>query len=246
MSLAIKVTDLNMTYADGIEVLRDFTHYFDAGSFTAIVGPSGCGKSSLLRILAGLQSPSSGKIEINPDTPIGFVFQEPTLLAWRTVYENVALPLKIKGFNKQLIDNRITDVLTLVGLADRQHALPRELSGGMKMRVSLARALAQNPDVLFMDEPFSALDELTRLKLDDELLDIWRRQKCTILFVTHTVSEATYLAERVLVMSPNGRLKDDIQIDCKTRNDAFRASPEFHEARRKISKSLELNDEAIS
>lgn len=246
MSLAIKVTDLNMTYADGIEVLRGFTHSFEAGSFTAIVGPSGCGKSSLLRILAGLQSPSSGMIEANPDTSIGYVFQEPTLLAWRTVYENVALPLKIKGFNKQQIDTRIADALALVGLADRQHALPRELSGGMKMRVSLARALAQNPDVLFMDEPFSALDELTRLKLDDELLDIWRRQKCTILFVTHTVSEATYLAERVLVMSPNGRLKDDIQIESKTRNDAFRASPEFHEARLKITKSLEQNDEAIS
>ena len=219
MSLAIKVTDLNMAYADGIEVLRGFSHSFDAGSFTAIVGPSGCGKSSLLRILAGLQSPSSGEIEANPDTSIGY---------------------------KQQIDNRIADALALVGLADRQHALPRELSGGMKMRVSLARALAQNPDVLFMDEPFSALDELTRLKLDDELLDIWRRQKCTILFVTHTVSEATYLAERVLVMSPNGRLKDDIQIESKTRNDAFRASPEFHEARLKITKSLEQNDEAIS
>ena len=158
----------------------------------------------------------------------------------------MALPLKIKGFNKQQIDTLTADALALVGLADRQHALPHELSGGMKMRVSLARALAQNPDVLFMDEPFSALDELTRLKLDDELLDIWHRQKCTILFVTHTVSEATYLAERVLVMSSNGRLRDDIEIESKTRNDAFRASPEFNEARLKITKSLEQNNEAIS
>lgn len=245
MSLAIKVNDLRMAYAAGIEVLRGFTHSFEAGSFTAIVGPSGCGKSSLLRILAGLQSPSSGKIEIKPDTSIGYVFQEPTLLAWRTVYENVALPLKIKGLNQQLINTRVVDALALVGLADRQHALPRELSGGMKMRVSLARALAQNPDVLFMDEPFGALDELTRLKLDDELLDIWRRQKCTILFVTHTVSEATYLAERVLVMSSNGQLKDDIKIEGNKRNEAFRASTAFHEARLTITKSLEHNEEAI-
>lgn len=245
MSLAIKVNDLRMAYAAGIEVLRGFTHSFEAGSFTAIVGPSGCGKSSLLRILAGLQSPSSGKIEIKPDTSIGYVFQEPTLLAWRTVYENVALPLKIKGLNQQLINTRVVDALALVGLTDRQHALPRELSGGMKMRVSLARALAQNPDVLFMDEPFGALDELTRLKLDDELLDIWRRQKCTILFVTHTVSEATYLAERVLVMSSNGQLKDDIKIEGNTRNEAFRASTSFHEARLTITKSLEHNEEAI-
>ena len=245
MSFAIKVTDLNMAYADGIEVFRGFTHSFDAGSFTAIVGPSGCGKSSLLRILAGLQSPSSGKIEIKPDTSIGYVFQEPTLLAWQTLYENVALPLKIKGLNKKMIDTRVTDALALVGLAGRQYALSRELSGGMKMRVSLARALAQNPDVLFMDEPFGALDELTRLKLDDELLDIWRRQKCTILFVTHTVSEATYLAERVLVMSSDGQLKDDIKIDSNTRNDAFRASTPFHEARLTITKSLEHNEEAI-
>ncbi|MGC6522510.1 MAG: ABC transporter ATP-binding protein [Candidatus Micropelagos thuwalensis] len=234
-----------MAYAAGIEVLRGFTHSFEAGSFTAIVGPSGCGKSSLLRILAGLQSPSSGKIEIKPDTSIGYVFQEPTLLAWRTIYENVALPLKIKGLNQQLINTRVVEALALVGLADRQSALPRELSGGMKMRVSLARALAQNPDVLFMDEPFGALDELTRLKLDDELLDIWRRQKCTILFVTHTVSEATYLAERVLVMSSNGQLKDDINIEGNKRNEAFRASTAFHEARLTISKSLEHNEEAI-
>ena len=245
MSLAIKVNDLRMAYAAGIEVLRGFTHSFEAGSFTAIVGPSGCGKSSLLRILAGLQSPSSGKIEIKPDTSIGYVFQEPTLLAWRTIYENVALPLKIKGLNQQLINTRVVEALALVGLADRQSALPLELSGGMKMRVSLARALAQNPDVLFMDEPFGALDELTRLKLDDELLDIWRRQKCTILFVTHTVSEATYLAERVLVMSSNGQLKDEINIEGNKRNEAFRASTAFHEARLTISKSLEHNEEAI-
>ena len=245
MSLAIKVTNLNMAYADNIEVLKGFTFAFEAGSFTAIVGPSGCGKSSLLRILAGLQTPSSGDVEINQDTSIGYVFQEPTLLAWRTVFNNVALPLKIKGLDKQLIDSRVTDALALVGLVDRQLALPRELSGGMKMRVSLARALAQNPDVLFMDEPFGALDELTRLKLDDDLLDIWRRQKCTILFVTHTVSEATYLAERVLVMSSDGQLKDDIKIESDTRNEAFRSSSEFHAARLAITQSLEHNREAV-
>ena len=153
--------------------------------------------------------------------------------------------LEIKGLNQKVNDTRVTDALALVGLAGRQYALSHELSGGMKMRVSLARALAQNPDVLFMDEPFGALDELTRLKLDDELLDIWRRQKCTILFVTHTVSEATYLAERVLVMSSDGQLKDDIKIDSNTRNDAFRASTPFHEARLTITKSLEHNEEAI-
>lgn len=238
MSVEIRVADLKMSYGHGIEVLDGFSHDFPAGSFTALVGPSGCGKTSLLRMLAGLQTPTGGSVILPPDASIGFVFQEPTLLAWRSVYQNVALPLSIKGVGKSLVEKRVLDALELVGLAERQSALPRELSGGMKMRVSLARALAQNPDVLFMDEPFGALDELTRFRLDDDLLEIWRRQKCTVLFVTHTVSEAAYLAEKVLVMSANGRLKDRIDIDGGTRGEDFRSSAPFNESRLAITRAL--------
>jgi len=214
---------------------------FDPGSFTALVGPSGCGKSSLLRLLAGLATPQSGTIARGDHGATGFVFQEPTLLAWRAVRSNIELPLKLSGMQPDEIDRRVADALALVGLQDRANALPRQLSGGQKMRVSLARALAAQPQLLLMDEPFAALDELTRFRLDDDLRAIWQAQGCTIIFVTHSVTEAAYLAQRVLVMGGAGELAADIAIDGQdTRQSGqnFRAAPAFHIACDAIAHAL--------
>lgn len=185
---------------------------FKPGGFTALVGPSGCGKSTLLRVIAGLQTPDSGVVRRNRHDNIGFVFQDPTLLAWRNVQDNVAIPLKIKGLNRHEVETCTAHALELVGLDTRRDALPRELSGGMKMRVSLARALAGRPQLLLLDEPFAALDELTRFRLDDDLRNIWQQTRCTIIFVTHAVTEAAYLAERALVMRVTGQLGQEITI----------------------------------
>ena len=225
-----------------VTALRDITARFAAGSFTALVGPSGCGKSSLLRLLAGLLPPTQGDMSAVTQSDIGFVFQEPTLLAWRSVFDNVALPLKIanrkSGFSRAEIDTRVIEALTWVGLEARAKALPRELSGGMKMRVSLARALAKRPPILLMDEPFAALDELTRFRLDDDLRTIWQQQKPTIIFVTHSVTEAAYLAERALVMR-EGALQSEVVIERpKNSQGNFRAAPEFHAACAALGEAL--------
>ena len=207
-----------------------------------MVGPSGCGKSSLLRLLAGLQNPAGGSVKTVAQSDIGFVFQEPTLLVWRSVRDNVSLPLKIEGHAADEIDRRCRDALALVGLSDFADALPRQLSGGMKMRVSLARALAKKPPVLLMDEPFAALDELTRFRLDDDLRRIWQTQQCTVVFVTHSVTEAAYLSERALVMQ-DGRLIDEIVIDQSGRSEAFRTMPAFHAACEKLTAALHFEAE---
>ena len=217
---------------------------FEAGSFSALVGPSGCGKSSLLRLLAGLAVPQNGAINRGDHAAVGFVFQEPTLLAWRNVRANIALPLKLSGLAQDAIDRRVSDALALVGLHERADALPRQLSGGQKMRVSLARALAAQPQLLLLDEPFAALDELTRFRLDDDLRAIWQAQGCTIVFVTHSVTEAAYLAERVLVMTGAGHLAADIAIAGQAARQTggnFRAAPDFHTACDAISNALGHN-----
>lgn len=219
----------SLVYDNGFAALHDISAQFKRGSFTALVGPSGCGKSSLLRLLAGLEPASSGSVTGVTQGEIGFVFQDPTLLAWRSVADNITLPLKIEGHKQAEMEARLAEALQLVGLTDFAHALPRQLSGGMKMRVSLARALAKRPPLLLMDEPFAALDELTRFRLDDDLRAIWQKQKCTIVFVTHSVTEAAYLAERALVMQ-EGRLRDEIVIEQKNRTDGFRNSSAFAEA----------------
>ena len=236
--------------AAGVVALQNITASFPAGSFNALVGPSGCGKSSLLRVLAGLQAPTQGDMSAVTQSDIGFVFQEPTLLAWRNVYDNVALPLKIANRKSRLsaqeIDVRVSEALTLVGLEARAKALPSELSGGMKMRVSLARALAKRPPILLMDEPFAALDELTRFRLDDDLRAIWQQQKPTILFVTHSVTEAAYLAQRALVMRA-GEIKSEIAIArpaSQNQPDNFRAAPSFHAACAAISEALAQGERA--
>ena len=163
--MTLYLDKVSLSYENGFNALRNISAQFPPGSFTALVGPSGCGKSTLLRAMAGLLRIQSGSIVAPPPGDIGFVFQEPTLMAWKSAADNIALPMKIAGFEKTEIDQRTTDALALVGLADRANALPRQLSGGQKMRVSLARALAKRPPVLLMDEPFAALDEMTRFKL---------------------------------------------------------------------------------
>ncbi len=237
MPHAVKLENICVRFRRGVEVFDGFSAQFATGSFTALVGPSGCGKSTLLRLIAGLLQPCSGTLSTMAGQ-IGFVFQEPTLLAWRSVRDNIVLPLRMQGASSAEIKSRTDEALSLVGLSERADAVPRELSGGMKMRVSLARALAQQPDVLLMDEPFGALDELTRQRLDDDLLAIWRQYKCTVLFVTHSLSEAAYLAEHVLVMRADGRLADTITIDKADTPTDFRASPAYHAAYRAIASGL--------
>ena len=173
MTAALSLAQIRLRYDNGYLALNDLWADFESGSFTALVGPSGCGKSSLLRVMAGLLPIEAGRIEAPAQKDIGFVFQEPTLMAWRSVYDNVALPLRIAGIAPIDVAMRTEEALALVGLSNHLKALPRELSGGMRMRVSLARALAKRPPVLLMDEPFAALDEITRFKLDDDLRAIW-------------------------------------------------------------------------
>ncbi len=240
---ALSLSDVSLTYDSGHKALYDVSARFEAGSFTALVGPSGCGKSSLLRLLARLLVADKGQLETVAQNDIGFVFQEPALLAWRSVYENTALPMRIAGLERDEIAARTDAALALVGLSGRADALPHELSGGMKMRVSLARALVKRPPVLLMDEPFAALDELTRFRLDDDLRAIWQQQKCTVIFVTHSITEAAYLAERALVME-TGRIKTEIAIKQKTRTADFRTAPEFHAACAAINAALD-DSEAV-
>lgn len=240
---ALALNQASLRYDNGFTALHEVTAQFDTGSFTALVGPSGCGKSSLLRLLAGLEQPVTGSVTGLAQSDIGFVFQEPTLMAWRSVADNITLPLKIEGHEPREIDKRLDEALQLVGLTDFAEALPRQLSGGMKMRVSLARALAKRPPVLLMDEPFAALDELTRFRLDDDLRAIWQQQGCTIVFVTHSVTEAAYLAERALVMQA-GRLQQEITIDQSARDDGFRSSRVFAQASAALSQALGFNHES--
>jgi len=219
------------TYGSGTLALRDVDAEIRQGDFVSLVGPSGCGKSTLLRIIAGLIAPTAGGIRwATPDgarpADIGFVFQDATLMPWASVLDNVHLPLKLRGVARDKARPQLMDALDRVGLADFAGAFPRELSGGMKMRVSLARALVTAPPVLLMDEPFAALDEFTREKLDDDLLELWRSQRWTVIFVTHSIYESVYLSERVLVMGARpGRVLDAVAIDAShPRGPAFRRS----------------------
>ncbi len=219
------------------------------GEFVSLLGPSGCGKSTVLRIVAGLGDPTTGKIDWptssydangGPERDIGFVFQEPTLMPWATVYDNVRLPLRLKGISKKAGHERIAEALALVGLSKFAGAYPRELSGGMKMRVSIARAMVMRPKVLLMDEPFAALDEITRNKLNDDLLRLWGEQHWTVLFVTHSVYESVYLSSRIVVMAARpGRVVSDMAVAAPyPRDDSFRTSPDYGEACRQASVAL--------
>jgi NitT/TauT family transport system ATP-binding protein len=208
---------VSKTYASGTQALDNITANIAPGEFVALLGPSGCGKSTLLRLLAGLEAPSSGEIAWeNSQRPaageIGFVFQDATLMPWLNAADNVYLPLRLRGIRKAEAGARIQSMLAQMGLADFAKAKPKALSGGMRMRVSIARALISEPILLLMDEPFAALDEFTRHRLQDDLHALWRRTGKTIIFVTHSIYEAAYLASRILIMSPRpGRIAADIR-----------------------------------
>jgi NitT/TauT family transport system ATP-binding protein len=209
------ISGVSKRFPNGLLALEDISTSVGTGDFVALLGPSGCGKSTLLRLMAGLEAPSAGRItwQDGPPKPgeIGFVFQDATLMPWASAAENVFLPLKLRGRGKTETGDQVQAALAQVGLAEFAGAKPASLSGGMKMRVSIARALVSQPKLLLMDEPFAALDEFTRHKLQADLRALWRASGKTIVFVTHSIYEAAYLATRILVMSPRpGRIAADI------------------------------------
>ena len=221
---------VSKVFANGVRALDGASLDVGQGEFLSVLGPSGCGKSTLLRIVAGLTPPSAGAIEWPAGkTDLGFVFQEPTLMPWATALGNVALPLRLGGVARSEREARAADALGHVGLAGFEHTWPRELSGGMKMRVSIARALVTAPRLLLMDEPFAALDEITRHRLNADLLALWERTGFTVVFVTHSVFESVFLSQRIAVMSARpGRVLSEIAVDAPyPRTEAFRTSADY-------------------
>jgi NitT/TauT family transport system ATP-binding protein len=214
-----------------------------SGEFLALLGPSGCGKSTVLRLLTGLTNPSQGHIAWACEKPeFGFVFQEPTLTPWSDVFSNVWLPLRLAGVSKEKARPRVEEALASVGLANFAKSYPRQLSGGMKMRVSIARALVTRPSVLLMDEPFAALDEITRLRLNDDLAELQAALGATVVFVTHSVFESVYLADRIVVMAARpGRAVAEINVDAPPqRKEGFRLTTHYAETCRQTSRALHL------
>ena len=245
--LAVRLRAVTKVYENGVAALGPLDLDIAKGEFISLLGPSGCGKSTALRLIAGLRAPSAGTVSVSHRAtradgrhPIGFVFQEPTLMPWANVRENVRLPLKLSHAPATEADGRIEEALAQVGLAEFADAFPRELSGGMKMRVSLARALVTDPDILLMDEPFAALDEITRFRLNDDLLALWRSLGKTVIFVTHSVFESVYLSQRVIVMSARpGRIAAEFGIDApEPRGEEFRTSADYAGFCRKVSAAL--------
>lgn len=245
----VRVENLGVAFPNGTKALAAVDLEVAAGEFLALVGPSGCGKSTLLRVIAGLLAPSSGTAELagrdcgrerREKQDISFVFQSPTLLPWRTVEKNVRLPLELQ--RRPLADSRerVEQLLELVGLQDFRRSYPHQLSGGMQMRLSLARALVTNPKILLLDEPFGALDDMTRQRLNEELLALWRRDGFTAIFVTHNVSEAAFLSDRVVVMSARpGRVVREHRVPfAHPREPGLRTSPEFARFCGEIAASL--------
>jgi len=245
----IRISDVSKTYQNGTVALSDVDLDVAHGEFVSLIGPSGCGKSTLLRLIAGLGQVSSGTIAWplsrrdargEPIRDLGFVFQDPTLMPWATVADNVYLPLKLSGVGRRAAKPRIEEALAMVKLGSFAQAYPRELSGGMKMRAAIARALVVEPKVLLMDEPFAALDEITRFRLNNDLLRLWQEQRWTVVFVTHSVFESVYLSNRIVVMSSRpGRIVGEVEIDAPyPRGDAFRTSRIYSEFCRQTSAEL--------
>ncbi len=245
----LSIQQIGKTFSNGTVALRGMTMDIKQGSFVSLLGPSGCGKSTVLKIIAGLGNLTTGRVDWptstvdrlgRPDCEISFVFQEPTLMQWATVFENVWLPLRLKGISREDAKERVEEALDMVGLHDFAASYPRELSGGMKMRVSIARALITRPKLLLMDEPFAALDEITRFKLNNDLLDLWEKFNWTVIFVTHSVFESAYLSSRIVVMAARpGRVVEDIDVAAPyPRDDAFRTSTAYNGYCREASSAL--------
>lgn len=245
--MAVQLRDVTKVYDNGVAALGPLDLNVRVGEFISLLGPSGCGKSTALRLIAGLSHQTTGVVRVasrgasdRSRHDVGFVFQEPTLMPWASVRRNVQLPLDLAEVPRRDADARVDDALTQVGLDEFANAYPRELSGGMKMRVSLARALVTDPDILLLDEPFAALDEITRFKLNNDLLALWRKLHKTIIFVTHSVFESVYLSQRILVMTSRpGRLSGEFRIDASTsRGEDFRTSAEYAAYCRDVSAAL--------
>ena len=246
---AVEVLSAEKTYPNGTQALLPVDLTIEEGEFVTLLGPSGCGKSTLLKMVAGLLEPTDGRLHLwrkpvaqleESGKKMAFVFQSPTLMPWASVQTNVRLPLDLAGVPRAEADARVTEALALVGLSKFANALPRALSGGMQMRVSIARGLVTQPDLLLMDEPFGALDEITRHKLDADLLDLWRKKKLTVIFVTHSIHEAVFLSGRVVMMAARpGRVVEEFRIDAPyPRTADFMVSPEFSRYAKLLQDSL--------
>jgi len=248
----IEIKDVSAVFQPdekGITALSNVSLDIDKGEFVSLLGPSGCGKTTLLRIIADLLEPTSGTVivegktsrEIRLEQKYGIVFQNPVLYDWRRVKHNIALPLELLGVKKQERKERVDKLLELVGLQKFKNHYPWQLSGGMQQRVAIARALATEPEILLMDEPFSALDEFSRERLNDELLHIWQKTNNTVVFVTHSIAESVFLSDRVCVLSPHpGRVSAIVDINLpRPRRNEMRNTPEFFELVTKIRNSFE-------
>lgn len=249
----IAISNLDMVFhserGGDVTALTDINLNIEQGTFVSLLGPSGCGKTTLLRIICDFLRATGGSITVDGLSPFearsrrkfGMVFQNSVMYDWRTVKKNVMIQLEVLGVPARERANRAEDMLALVGLSQFADSYPYELSGGMQQRTSIARALAINPEILLMDEPFSALDEFTREKLHDDLLSIWRKRNMTIVFVTHNISESVYLSDKVVVMSPHpGRISAVVDIDLpRPRRAELRNTPEYHDYVAKIRSSFE-------
>jgi NitT/TauT family transport system ATP-binding protein len=242
----LTLSDVSKSYGSGPAVLQKIDLVIDKGEFVSLIGPSGCGKSTLLKLISGLTNPSSGSILVDGQTPVqarktvSYIFQDATLLPWRTVSRNVGLGLELEHVSRETRKQKVESLIELVGLSHVARAYPRQLSGGMKMRVSVARALVTTPRLLLMDEPFGALDEMTRDRLNEELLRLRAEQDWTAVFVTHSVAEAVFLSTRIIVLAPSpGRIAKEITISLPfPRTSATREGLQFESFVTEVSRAL--------
>lgn len=250
-SCIVHLQNVSKIYPNGKTAVQTINLDIQEGEFVSFVGPSGCGKSTIFKMISGLIDHTEGTLEILGTTPqlaqqqstdVSFVFQDATLLPWRNVFNNVMLPLEFRNFSKQQKQEQVYKAIEMVGLKDYAKALPRELSGGMRMRVSIARALVAKPKLLLMDEPFGALDEITRQNLQTELLKIWEREHMTVLFITHNVFEAVYLSTKIAVMTPSpGKVQSFVDVPLSyPREPELRSTYQFSDIVAKVSQNLKF------
>jgi len=250
-SPVIETSDLSLTFETGdgpVHALSDISLTINKGEFVSLIGPSGCGKTTLMRVIADLEQPTEGSVSVNGMSPhdarlkraYGYVFQAPALYPWRTIGKNIALPLEIMGYSKEERAERVRKGLELVNLTGFEKKFPWQLSGGMQQRASIARALSFDPDLLLMDEPFGALDEIVRDKLNEQLLRLWEKTQKTVVFVTHSIPEAVFLSTKIVVMSPRpGKIHDVIECHFpRDRTLDIRETPEFLDVANRVRQGL--------
>lgn len=244
---AVSLQGVRRVFGRDVVAVADVDLQIPAGQFVALLGPSGCGKSTLLRMIAGLDQPDSGSIAVQRSA-IAYVFQEAHLLPWRDVLSNVALPLELMGVSRAQRTRQASQVIDQVGLSDAIDRYPAQLSGGMRMRASLARALVTNPSLLLLDEPFAALDEITRHHLDDQLHDLWRQRRMTVIFVTHSILEAAFLAQRAIVLTrrPARVVLDHVLRLPARRDESLRTDPAFSREMAVLNVALRRGEEALA